>query len=368
MAAVNSNAPQGIAAIAGGPTNWGNMPQGWLAQIAADIASRGGMAVQQNGYDATAAVPVAAGPAWAGPSPMPAYPQSGAHMTMPGSREAWQQWGISPVVMQSSPYATAAYRTYTDPYGQLGVQPLIGFPSAYPHVLSGVPNSPFRVQGFLNALLPQMGFMPFMGMPQMPMPSPPKAQGGAPAPKRGSSQPVASPQAPSATPLSGTMEISIPSASTTPAGAPPVFPEYPSRLDRFAQDNTTTYSHHSGVTPAAPGLAQSHTPFAAGNAPALSGTMEISAPVVVPPVFPDYSSRIDRFAQDNIPAYSHHNAASPVNIAPPVPSGTTQEEAAEAADGTGMQRLLQVMRSIMDLGNPLNLGVDLARSAGVLPQ
>lgn len=153
------------------------VPQGWLAQMAADIAGRGGVAVQQNGYDANAAVPVAAGPAWAGPSPLPAYPRSGAHMTMPGSQEAWEQWGVPPVMMQSDPYATAAYRTYTDPYGQIGVQPLIGFPSRYPHVLSGVPNSPFRVQGFINALLPQAGFMPFIGMPQMPIGMQPRAQG-----------------------------------------------------------------------------------------------------------------------------------------------------------------------------------------------
>lgn len=216
-------------------------------------------------------------------------------MTMPGSREAWQQWGIPPVVMQSSPYATAAYRTYTDPYGQLGVQPLIGFPSAYPNVLSGVPNSPFRVQGFINSLLPQMGFMPFMGMQQTP--AQPKAQGGAPAPKRSSSQPVAPP------------------------------------------------------------------PVAAGNAPALSGTMEISAPVGVPPVFPEYSSRLDRFAQDNIPAYSHHN-----NAPSAAPDTSTSYTAEASGGGSDMQSLLQVMRSIMDLGNPLNLGVDLARSVGVLPQ
>lgn len=164
----------GLAAISGGQTNWNSAPPTWFQTIAA------GIPVQRNGYDVTAAMPVAAGPALAGPSQLPAYPRSGAHMTTPGSREAWEQWGIPPIVMQSNPYATAAYRTYTDPYGQIGVQPLIGFPSAYPHVLSGVPGSLYRHIGEFAQALPYTPLMQMMATGQFPpMQARPAAQPGA---------------------------------------------------------------------------------------------------------------------------------------------------------------------------------------------
>lgn len=53
---------------------------------------------------------------------------------MPGSREAWEQYGIPPVMVQSDPYARIAYRQ--NPNGS--VTPLIGFGSVYPHVVRGV--------------------------------------------------------------------------------------------------------------------------------------------------------------------------------------------------------------------------------------
>lgn len=161
------SSPRGLDTVSGGSTNWSSAPPSWLAQLATNTAGYGS-APMWGGYNAVPAVPVAAGPAWAGSSQLPAYPQSGAHMTMPGSREAWQQWGIPPVVMQRNPYATAAYRTYTDPYGQIGVQPLIGFPSAYPHVLSGVPGSLYRHIGEFAQALPYTPLMQMMATGQFP--------------------------------------------------------------------------------------------------------------------------------------------------------------------------------------------------------
>lgn len=115
------------------------------------------------------AVPVPAGPSapW-GAGPFPAVRASGPYVSTPAVREAYETAGIPPVVYQRNPYATAGYRAFIDPYGQMSVQPLVGFPSAYPHVLSGVPNSPFRAMGFTNnlisALMPQLS----MVWPQMP--------------------------------------------------------------------------------------------------------------------------------------------------------------------------------------------------------
>lgn len=172
-----------LADISGGRTNWPTTvpQQNPMDRIANAILAAdprlSGIAIQQNGADATAAAPVAAGPGWAGPSPIPAYQRSGAQATMPGSREAWQNWGVPPIMFQTNPYATAAYRTFTDPYGQIGVQPLIGFPSAYPHVLSGVPNSPFRLNGMLMQDIPFTPLMAMMAMGQFPFMQPPATTG-----------------------------------------------------------------------------------------------------------------------------------------------------------------------------------------------
>lgn len=69
---------------------------------------------------------------------------------------------LAPPVIQSSPWAGYAYRTLQGPWGGLGVQPLIGFNSPYPHVLNGVPNSfmdwmPFFSQFMVNPYM--MGMM-----------------------------------------------------------------------------------------------------------------------------------------------------------------------------------------------------------------
>ena len=52
---------------------------------------------------------------------------------MPGSREGADMFGFLPTMFQSSPYATAS-QMYTP---SLGVMPLIGYPSKYPHVIMG---------------------------------------------------------------------------------------------------------------------------------------------------------------------------------------------------------------------------------------
>lgn len=74
--------------------------------------------------------------------PLAAHQASGAHYSAPGSREGWEEVGAPPVIYQRSPYATAAFRVTQNPWGGASVAPLVGFPSRYPHVLSGVPMQP----------------------------------------------------------------------------------------------------------------------------------------------------------------------------------------------------------------------------------
>lgn len=107
------------------------------------------------------------------------YPASGAHYAAPGVREAYERYGIPPIMYQRDPYATAAFRTYVDPYGQMSVQPLIGFPSRYPHVVSGVPT---------DSLARAMSVAgPFMAAPVSTQPAKPvaAAKAGGAAPARG---------------------------------------------------------------------------------------------------------------------------------------------------------------------------------------
>lgn len=55
----------------------------------------------------------------------------------PGAYEAQERYGIPPVLMQRSPYATAGYMAGPDG----SVNPLMGYPSIYPHVLNGTPQN-----------------------------------------------------------------------------------------------------------------------------------------------------------------------------------------------------------------------------------
>lgn len=88
---------------------------------------------------------------------MVAAQSSGAHYSAPGARAGYEAAGMPPVVYQRNPYATAAFRTTMDPYGNVGVQPLVGFPSQYPHVLNGAVVDPMMRE------LP--GLAPFMQVP-----------------------------------------------------------------------------------------------------------------------------------------------------------------------------------------------------------
>lgn len=91
---------------------------------------------------------------------MVATQASGAHYSAPGARAGYEAAGMPPVMQQSSPYATAAFRTTMDPYGNVGVQPLVGFPSQYPHVVNGA---------VIDPMVREMpGIMPFMQVPAGP--------------------------------------------------------------------------------------------------------------------------------------------------------------------------------------------------------
>ena len=108
---------------------------------------------------AAAAAPV--GGYVAAPVPgMVATQASGAHYSAPGARAGYEAAGMPPVMQQSNPYATAAFRTTMDPYGNVGVQPLVGFPSQYPHVVNGA---------VIDPMVREMhGLMPFMQVPAGP--------------------------------------------------------------------------------------------------------------------------------------------------------------------------------------------------------
>ena len=91
---------------------------------------------------------------------MVATQSSGAHYSAPGARAGYEAAGMPPVVYQRNPYATAAFRTTMDPYGNVGVQPLVGFPSQYPHVLNGAVVDPMMRE--------MPGLAPFMQVPASP--------------------------------------------------------------------------------------------------------------------------------------------------------------------------------------------------------
>lgn len=104
----------------------------------------------------------------AGYGMMPAPGTSGAHYSSPGSYEGYRDYGFDPVLYQRRPYATATTRVFNGPNGQLGVQPLIGFPSAYPHVIQYPGDNPFREMPNLVSLAQALwGALPMP--PMMPM-------------------------------------------------------------------------------------------------------------------------------------------------------------------------------------------------------
>lgn len=94
---------------------------------------------------------------------------------MPGSREGADMFGFWPTMFQSSPYATAS-QMYTP---GLGVMPLIGYPSRYPHVIMGGYTD--YGAGIGNQAMGMMLPLLMMGLyrQMFPMPGMPSAAGGA---------------------------------------------------------------------------------------------------------------------------------------------------------------------------------------------
>ena len=118
----------------------------------------------------------------------PQYPydyveyRNGGRVSAPGAREAYYA-GFPPVMQATSPWAQTAFRYYPDPYGNMGVQHLVGFNSPFPYVLRGVYGGADRGWGMLASMLPPwpwggMGMMPmgYGGMPQAP--AAPRGGGG----------------------------------------------------------------------------------------------------------------------------------------------------------------------------------------------
>lgn len=182
---------------------------------------------------AQAAAAAPAGGYVAAPVPgMVATQSSGAHYSAPGARAGYEAAGMPPVVYQRNPYATAAFRTTMDPYGNVGVQPLVGFPSQYPHVLNGAVVDPMMRE--------MPGLAPFMQVPVGPalqQATTPvrRAAPGAPARPAAPAAPAAAPAARRGLKLSG--EGSFPLTeevrATAPAPAQPapvetvVYPDRP---------------------------------------------------------------------------------------------------------------------------------------------
>lgn len=146
---------------------------------------------------------------------MVATQSSGAHYSAPGARAGYEAAGMPPVVYQRNPYATAAFRTTMDPYGNVGVQPLVGFPSQYPHVLNGAVVDPMMRE--------MPGLAPFMQVPVGPalqQATTPvrRAAPGAPARPAAPAAPAAAPAARRGLKLSG--EGSFPLTEEVRATAP----------------------------------------------------------------------------------------------------------------------------------------------------
>lgn len=102
-----------------------------------------------------------------------AYQRSGIYYSPRGARAGYEDYGFPAPVFQSSPYATAIGRTFAVPGGGLGWQPLQGFPSAYPHVINGVPSD------FWSIIAPYMP--PLWQQPTWQPPAPVARQAAAPA-------------------------------------------------------------------------------------------------------------------------------------------------------------------------------------------
>ena len=144
-------------------------------------------------------------PVYGGPNMLPAAQASGAHYSAPGSREGWIEQGVPPVIYQRSPYATAAFRVTPNPWGGASVAPLLGFPSRYPHVVSGVPMQPGSLALSVAA--------PYIMRP--PAPAAPAARPAAPARRSAGGQSAQKQQPKSDDSKSKTQETTKTQASNT---------------------------------------------------------------------------------------------------------------------------------------------------------
>lgn len=173
---------------------------------------------------------------------MVATQSSGAHYSAPGSRAGYEAAGMPPVVYQRNPYATAAFRTTMDPYGNVGVQPLVGFPSQYPHVLNGAVVDPMMRE--------MPGLAPFMQVPVGPalqQATVPARRAAPAAPvRRSTATPAAAPAARRGLKLSGEGPFPLQEevrAATPSQPAPVEDVVYPYRAIDMSYDEGETLSH-----------------------------------------------------------------------------------------------------------------------------
>ena len=207
---------------------------------------------------------------------------------MRGSREGADLFGFWPTMFQSSPYATAS-QMYTP---GLGVMPLIGYPSKYPHVVMGGYTdygAPIANQA-MNMMLPLL----MMGLYRQMFPMPgaaPAAGAGAGGGKKGGGSGGSGGKKDWAVTKEGYKfhypgaeadwdGYASPSTANVPGwgGRPDAVGPFPGTPEQIAaaqaearqQAGQTIPSHGAGYAqPAAPSLAVSHEP---AQAPMASGT------------------------------------------------------------------------------------------------
>ena len=111
-----------VAAAQGTPVQYVDPIQAQFDALAANVAARG------------AAAPVSGGVAPVVREGVQGPPN---YYNVPGAAEAQALYGVPPMMFQRDPYATAGFMAGPDG----SVQPLVGYPSRYPHVLNGVPQN-----------------------------------------------------------------------------------------------------------------------------------------------------------------------------------------------------------------------------------
>lgn len=257
--------------------------------------------------------------------PGPVYQRSGTNVLMPGSRAGYEEYGIPPIVRQSNPFTSTAWRSYIDPFGQMQVQPLVGFPSQYPHVLSGVPQNPMMsVYEGLGPLL-QFAMLPYMMGFRMPgMGAAPRAAaGGGGGTRAAKSAPVSAPAslpAPAAQTPAQPKPVAAPTAEDVLGGW--------ARADWMIEPQDTgiqypwmyAYDPYTNKGPMPSGQA-------AAPAPAPAPMQATPAPTPAPPALQPYmpaplsANRIDAAWQALAPQVQMAAPRPAAPVAAPVPTG-----------------------------------------------